>query len=91
MFRKPASRWEIALPAGTYSVRVVSGDRAEVGRIRLDLEGTSSIRGRTIPRKRWIDRTIVVNVIDGRLTISGSRGTKLNFVEIARVGEPGSR
>lgn len=88
-FRGRASRWEIAVPDGTYSVRVVAGDPIFSGRpIRLRVEETSMIRGRPTRSVRWLDRSIFVSVSDGRLTIQrgpGGLASRINFVEVTRL------
>jgi hypothetical protein len=85
--RLPAGAvWEIAVPNGTYGVRVVAGDPVRSnGRFGIDIEGVPALRGRPSPSKRWVDRVIVVTVSDGRLTFTAPPGTvnnKINFVDI---------
>ncbi|MCI0684521.1 MAG: PQQ-dependent sugar dehydrogenase [Gemmataceae bacterium] len=78
--------WEIAVPNGTYGVRVVAGDPAQAtGRFGIDIEGVPALRGRPNATRRWIDRTVVVTVSDGRMTFTAAPGTvnnKINFVDI---------
>lgn len=85
-FRSASQRWEIAVPAGIYSVRIVSGDPGAFGRrIRFTVEGKAGIAGRTTRSARWVDRTISVAVGDGRLTIRSPSASPINFVEITRL------
>ena len=83
------ARWEIALPNGTYNVRIVAGDpRFFDGNYRIRTEGILAVNARPTSRRRWIDRTVQVTVTDGRLTISnavGARNNKLAFVEITQI------
>ena len=78
--------WEIAIPDGTYGVRVVAGDPVQAtGVFGIDIEGVPALRGRPNANRRWIDRTVVVTVSDGRLTFTAPPGTvnnKINFVDI---------
>ncbi|WP_448874898.1 PKD domain-containing protein [Desulfobulbus propionicus] len=64
--------WELAVPQnGTYSVTVCMGDPT-YGNDRQDaqVEDVSIITGEYLdPARRWIEKTSLVNVIDGRLTL----------------------
>lgn len=81
-------RWEIAVPNGQYDVRVVAGDADFFdGHFRINIEGSRAIDFRPTTAARFADRTITVNVTDGRLTISngaGASNNKINFVEITQ-------
>ena len=85
-FGRPAS-WEIAVPDGPYDVRLVGGDPSYTGQsYQTDVEGVAALRGSTSSSNRWIDRTVRVNVTDGRLSITtADPSDKLAFVEIAAV------
>jgi hypothetical protein len=79
--------WEIALPNGTYRVRLVAGDATATDSVfRLDLEGVTVIDGAPTDSQRWLDNTVTVTVSDGRLTLSnasGAQNNKVNFIEIS--------
>lgn len=85
----PTARWELALPAGTYRVRVVCGDPAFFdGRFALDAEGVRCVEGVVSRTEPFREGTVTVTVRDGRLTLSnatGSYNTKLCFVEVEEV------
>lgn len=85
----PNARWEIAVPSGTYNVRVVAGDPSHIDSIyRINVEGVLTINGRPTSSQRWLDNTVQVTVNDGRLTVrnaSRARNNKLAFLEITRV------
>jgi hypothetical protein len=88
--QKPARSnffWEIALPNGTYRVRVVAGDPKDTrSTFRIAAEGTLIVSGKPTSTNRWIEATATVVVSDGRLTISNASGAinnKLCFIEIA--------
>jgi hypothetical protein len=78
--------WEIALPNGTYQVRVVAGDATAIDSVfRLNVEGVLVIDGTPTRSQRWLDNTATVTVSDGRLTLSnasGAQNNKVNFIEI---------
>lgn len=82
--------WEIALPNGTYRVRVVSGDPATVtGRYRVLAEGTTVLcQGAQAAGAPWVDGGFVpVTIQDGRLTIATDATAVdpvLCFIEIER-------
>jgi hypothetical protein len=82
----PDAIWEIAVPNGSYSVRVVSGDAANIDSVfRTTVEGVLTVSGTPTTATRWIEGTSTVTVTDGRLTIrsgSGASNNKLCFVDI---------
>jgi hypothetical protein len=86
---KSPSFWEMAVPHGTYRVRIVAGDAIKYDSIYgLTAEGVTAIEGVPDTNKRWLDSTVTVNVTDGRLTIGhapGSSNNKISFVEINEV------
>ena len=85
----PNAFWEVAVPSGSYSVRVVAGDpRSHFGEYRINVENVLVIDHSPDETTRWADRTQTVTVADGRLTIAngvGASANKLCFVEIARL------
>ena len=80
------ARWELAVPNGTYSVRLVAGDPTAFGStIRLVAENVLVVSGTTTSAQRWLDATATVTVTDGRLTLSngtGAANNKLAFLEV---------
>jgi hypothetical protein len=82
----PDAVWEIAVVNGTYRVRIVSGDAANVDSVfRTTAEGTLVVSGTPTTSTRWIEGTATVVVTDGRLTIrsgAGASNNKICFVEI---------
>lgn len=85
-FGRTFPNWEIAVPTGKYQVRIVAGDPLDTSAYyRIRAESTTVINGRANVRKRWKDSTVIVEVTDGRLTISALKGAirnKINFIEI---------
>ena len=83
----PNALWEIAVPNGTYTVRVVAGDPSHFdGVFRLNAEGASILSGTPTSSARWVEGTMNVAVSDGRLTItngSGASNNKICFIEIS--------
>ena len=79
--------WEIAVPNGSYRVRLVAGDPEQVDSVyRLNVEQTLIVNGTPSSSNLWIEGSGVVTVADGRLTVSnaaGSNNNKVNFIEIA--------
>jgi hypothetical protein len=84
----PDAVWEIAVPNGTYVVRVVSGDPSNFdGVFRTTVEGVLTVTGTPTTTTRWIEGTSTVTVTDGRLTIrsgAGASNNKMCFVEITQ-------
>lgn len=90
--RNGTFRWEIAVPNGRYSVRLVAGDPSYFdGYFHVNVENIKAIDAAPSSGKRFVEGSVTVDVKDGRLTISnGSRAinNKLNFVEIRSVVQP---
>src|SRR5688500_5308470 len=86
--KKPL-RWEIGVPDGLYSVRIVSGDpKAFNSTHRINAEGVSVINGATTRKKRFLSGRANVVVTDGRLTVAAAKGARrsaINFIEISQV------
>ena len=86
-FGKLGTKWEVTLPNGSYSVKVVAGDANYYdSRYVIKAEGTTVVDGTPSSAKRWVEGTATVNVTDGRLTLTtGSPGYngKINSIRIA--------
>src|SRR5262249_47308338 len=88
----PNAVWEIAVPNGTYRVRVVAGDPG--GAIdavyKINVEGVLAVNSGTAPAAgQFFTGTVTVTVTDGRLTVSnaaGAQNNKINFIEITPLG-----
>jgi PA14 domain len=80
--------WEIAVPNGSYSVWIVSGDPNYIDSVhRISAEGVLTVNGAPTSTARWVEGTAVVTVSDGRLTIgngAGASNNKICFVEITK-------
>lgn len=79
--------WEIALPNGQYTVRVVTGDASYFDSVfKVNVEGMLTVNATPTSSNRFGEGTKTVNVTDGRLTISNASGAvnnKIAFIEIA--------
>jgi len=80
----PNAFWEIAVPNGTYRVRIVAGDPNTTKKLayRITAEGVLTVNG----AGRWVEGTQTVTVADGRLTVAsgaGASGNKICFIEIS--------
>jgi hypothetical protein len=82
-------KWEIAVPNGTYQVRVVTGDPDSTdGNYGVWIEDQLGAGGRPNGVVRFFRTTGVVSVADGRLTLLGALGSsnnKLDFIDIKRL------
>src|SRR5262249_38128492 len=80
----PNAKWEIALPAGWYRVHVVAGDPDFVdGHMNTLVEGVAAFNAVPSAANHWVEGTVVVQVTDGRLTLSSgpqAENNKLSFV-----------
>ena len=82
-------RWEIAVPNGQYSVRVISGDpRVFNTTHRINAEGVRIIDGNTLKKNRFLTGKATVNVTDGKLTVMAAKGARqsvINFIEVSQI------
>jgi hypothetical protein len=82
-------KWEIAVPNGTYMVRLVSGDSAvNNSDFAIRVEDRLGHGGKPKGIVNFFRTTGVVKVTDGRLTVAnalGSFNNKINFIEIKSV------
>jgi hypothetical protein len=78
--------WEIEVPNGVYSVRLVAGDLSFFDSFYIvNVEGAIAVNAIPTSDNRWIEGHVRVRVADRRLTISNARGAcnnKLVFIEI---------
>jgi N-acetylneuraminic acid mutarotase len=85
------SRWDLSVANGRYAVRVVSGDPAAWDNLyRIQVEGSTAINGIPSSAQRWLDKTVTVNVYDGKLTVTSGAGAidnRINFIEVSEVLE----
>jgi glucose/arabinose dehydrogenase len=83
----PNATWEMAVPNGTYTVRLVAGDPQSIDSVfRLSVEGALALAGTPTPTNPWLEASVTATVADGRLTVgnaAGSANNKLCFVEIS--------
>jgi hypothetical protein len=87
-FSKDGDRtWEIAVPDGTYDVRLALGDPSHTDQLNtLDVEGT--VVG-DAEQDNFDTAVVAVEVTDGRLTIRpgpGAHNAKICFVKVRSVG-----
>jgi glucose/arabinose dehydrogenase/PKD repeat protein len=90
--QKPSNanaRWEIAVPSGSYEVKVVMGDASHFdSTFRLAAEGRQIVNGTPTSANRFVEATATVTVSDGRLTLTNAPGAvnnKINFVDIRKL------
>jgi hypothetical protein len=85
--------WEIALPNGSYQIRVVAGDPGFYDSVyQIDVEGVLVVNGTPSNSSRWVEGEALVNVLDGRLSVSNgvsAQNNKISYLEI-RSASPDS-
>ena len=83
-------KWEIALPNGLYTVRLVAGDPGATDSVyKMSLEGQPVLSGTPTGDVRWFRSTTNVRVTDGRLTLTNTAGAinnKIAFIDIKAAG-----
>lgn len=90
--RGGGTTWDIAVPNGTYEVRLVAGDPAAYDSIyAIKVEGVLALSGKPSSSRRWFEAMVTVEVSDGRLTVTnapGSYNNKLCFIDIHQSDPP---
>jgi uncharacterized delta-60 repeat protein len=83
-------KWEIAVPNGMYTVRLVAGDAEATDSVHhMSLEGQMVLSGTPTGDVRWFRSTTNVLVTDGRLTLTNAAGAvnnKIAFLDIKAAG-----
>ena len=83
----PNAFWEMVVPNGTYTVRIVAGDPSAIdSNYRINVEGVSVVSGSPTLTSHWVDATATVTVNDNRLSVTSAAGAvknKICFIEIS--------
>ena len=78
--------WSLAVPNGSYRVRIVAGDPSNIdSNYRINVESTLAINQKPTTSARWVDRTVTVTVSDSRLNVTNATSAsnnKINFLDI---------
>jgi N-acetylneuraminic acid mutarotase len=83
--------WQMSVPNGTYTVRVVAGDASYTDSIyKINVEGVLTVSGTPTSANHWVEGTKTVTVSDGKLTISNATGSKNNKIDFIVITPGGS-
>lgn len=86
LLRSGTFTWELAVPNGEYLVRIMAGDPDFTDSFyRLQAEGVTIINSSPRIDLPWVVGQAIVNVNDGRLTISsggGAQNNKISYIEV---------
>ncbi len=78
----PNASWKIALPDGTYSVHVLSGDPTAIDSVyKINVNGVRVINGTPTAAQHWFDGTVTVTVTTGILNVTNARGSVNNKID----------
>jgi Bacterial Ig domain len=84
--------WQLAVPNGIYSVTVGIGDGVYPSTYTINVKGVNYWSAERLGAGQFINRTRVVNVPDGKLTIDQGTGgfeeTRINYVLVAAAIAP---
>ncbi|HEX7842741.1 MAG TPA: choice-of-anchor D domain-containing protein [Kofleriaceae bacterium] len=82
----PDASWELAVPNGTYQVRLVAGDPQTIDSVyQINAEGVLVVSGTPSSTTHWFTGTSTVVVSDGRLTLknaAGATNNKVCFIDV---------
>lgn len=84
--------WELALPNGVYAVTMSIGDPSFTSTHTLNVEGVSFWDSLPLNANQFRQRTMLVAVADGRLTLDQGngpeRGARPNYIEVIPTSTP---
>jgi hypothetical protein len=84
--------WQLAVPNGVYNVTVGIGDGGYPSTYTINVEGVNYWNAQSLSAGQFINRTRVVNVSNGNLTIDQGTGgfeeTRINYVLVAAAIAP---
>jgi glucose/arabinose dehydrogenase len=85
-------KWELVVPNGVYAVTMSIGDPQFASTHTLNVEGVSFWNAATLNPNQFRQRTLLVTVADGRLTLdqgsAGERATRPNYIEVIPTAAP---
>ncbi len=84
--------WSLALPNGIYWVHLVAGDATQTdSTYKINVEDSLTVSGTPTTAQHWIEGTNIVQVTDGRLTLTSPTNAvnnKICFIDIKPLVEP---
>jgi hypothetical protein len=87
--KTPGARtWELALPNGPYWVRIGAGDTGTASVFHTTVEGVTIVNAAQSTGQQWLQRAGVVDVQDGRLTVTSGASAvnnKICFIEVVSL------
>ena len=87
--KTPGARtWELAVPSGPYWVRIAAGDTGTASVFHTVVEGVTIMNVAQSSTEQWFHRSGVVNVQDGRLTVTNGPSAvnnKICFIEVVSL------
>jgi glucose/arabinose dehydrogenase len=85
--------WDITVSNGAYAVTASIGDAGNSSTHTLNVEGVSFWETQPLAANRFQQRTLLVTVSDGRLTLdmgaAAEKATRINYLEIIPTSSPG--
>ncbi|MDB5297606.1 MAG: conserved repeat domain protein [Phycisphaerales bacterium] len=84
------AKWELAVPNGTYVVKVSVGDAKVATTNTVVIEGTTTLFSASkLAIKTFANKTATVTVTDGKLTLSAGSAadlvTRVNYIEVSKA------
>jgi hypothetical protein len=88
----PNASWQIAVPNGTYTVHLVSGDPSFINSVYVvNVNGVLTVNGTPTSSQRWIEGTVSVTVTNGFITVTnatGSSNNKVDYIDVTQTAAP---
>jgi fibronectin type 3 domain-containing protein len=81
--------WSIAVPNGTYSVHVVTGDPSNTDVVsKLTVNGVLTVNGSNNVGSLWLEGTSTITVTNGFITLAEQAGAydKVDYIDITSTG-----
>jgi hypothetical protein len=88
----PNASWKIAVPNGSYTVHLVSGDANFIDSVfRLNVNGVLTVNGTPTSSNHWVEGTASISVTNGFITVTnaaGSSNNKVDYIDITQTSSP---
>lgn len=89
---KAGGKWELAVPNGTYTVKIGVGDALAASKNNVYVEGVMLFNFQAQAANTFSNKTLSVKVSDGRLTVgvgsAASGTTRIDFIEVTPPAAP---
>lgn len=86
---KSGGKWELAVPSGTYQVKLSIGDSSAATTNTVRIEGATAYSATKLAANVFSSKLVTVTVTDGKLTVDAGAAagllTRVDYIEITKI------